>query len=572
MIERVIKEKINFKHPYLTKQIIAYIGNKRRLLPLIYEALKGCQLEKLGRHVFLDLFAGSGVVSRFAKYMNFHVISNDWEYYTFLINKPYLEIHERDLPRLFREHGGMENILRELNNLQGPPIEDQFIARYYSPSDGDIESLDFRKERMFYTKENGLIIDKIRNRIEDLYPEETINNSDIKRREKYLLIALLLYESATHTNTSGVFKAYHKGFGGHNRDALSRILAPISLKQPVLINSDFDAEVYCEDVFTLVNSEKLRSRNIDIVYVDPPYNQHQYGSNYHLLNTIGRWDKPMVTNELNERGVLKDKAAIRKDWVATRSDYCYRDRAQEAFSRLLESIDAKHILLSYSTEGIIPFDVMMAMCAEKGEIDIVTNEYTKYRGGKQSIDRLNRNIEFVMIIHTGRKNTKKTINKIECVLSRKMLGLLLRKKYTQKKLKQNFTISGDGGSIQLPGTDLVLRTRSYFELIPSLDIEALSTDKVCTLIDRLEKSVCIDKEEELQEIMRIIREGGSNREYFVKKIPDTLKKFAHKKYKKTFNKWLCRVKSLKDQDAQLYWIIEDRVMDIERLALKRFNN
>jgi adenine-specific DNA-methyltransferase len=544
MIERAIKEKINFKHPYLTKQIIAYIGNKRRLLPLIYEALKGCQFEKLGRHVFLDLFAGSGVVSRFAKYMNFHVISNDWEYYTYLINKPYLEIHERDLSRLFREHGGMENILRELNNLQGPPIEDQFIAQYYSPSDDDIESLDFRKERMFYTKENGLIIDKIRNRIEDLYPEETINNSDIKRREKYLLIALLLYESATHTNTSGVFKAYHKGFGGHNRDALSRILAPISLKQPVLINSDFDAEVYCEDAFTLVNSEKLRRRNIDIVYVDPPYNQHQYGSNYHLLNTIGRWDKPVVTNELNEKGVLKHKAAIRKDWVVTRSDYCYRDRAQEAFARLLQSIDAKHILLSYSTEGIIPFDVMMAMCAEKGEIDIVTNEYTKYRGGKQSINRLNRNIEFVMIIHTGRKNTKKTINKIDCVLSRKRLGLLLRKKYTQKKLKQNFTMSGDGGSIQLPGSDIVLLTRNYFELIPSLDIEALSTEEVRTLIDRLEKSVCIDKEEELQEIMRIIRGGGSDREYFVKLIPDTLKKFAHKKYKKTFNKWLYRVKSI----------------------------
>ena len=119
-----------------------------------------------------------------------------------------------------------------------------------------------------------------------------------------------------------------------------------------------------------------------ITYLDPPYNQHQYGSNYHMLNTIALWDKIPAPMVLNEKGVLREKAAIRKDWVKTRSSYCYRSKAEEAFAGLMKSIRSDKILISYSNDGVIPFEAMMDICDEKGKTGILSNEYTKYRGGR----------------------------------------------------------------------------------------------------------------------------------------------------------------------------------------------
>ena len=92
-----MKEKIDYRHPYLTQQIIAYIGNKRRLLPLLYEAIAKCHPQNPSGSVFFDMFAGSGVVSRLAKFLGFKVYSNDWEHFAFVLNKSYLEVNEKDL-------------------------------------------------------------------------------------------------------------------------------------------------------------------------------------------------------------------------------------------------------------------------------------------------------------------------------------------------------------------------------------------------------------------------------------------------------------------------------------------
>ena len=235
------EREVDFSHPYLSRQIIAYIGNKRRLLPLICKAIESCVESACGPRPsweglrFLDLFAGSGAVSRLAKYLGFEVFSNDWEPYTYCINRAFLEIGESELALMYEEHDGIGGMLRFLNSLPDPEPDRQYIARHYCPAADGFEGHDFRKERLFYTLRNGLAIDKIRNAVEELYPEEIVRESESNAKEKDLLVALLLYEEATHTNTSGVFKAYHKGFGGHGRDALTRILAPIELRAPALM-------------------------------------------------------------------------------------------------------------------------------------------------------------------------------------------------------------------------------------------------------------------------------------------------------------------------------------------------
>ncbi|MCP4159787.1 MAG: DNA methyltransferase, partial [Deltaproteobacteria bacterium] len=82
---------MNFETPYLTEQIIAYIGNKRKLLPLIYDAINSVVPEMKQGLKFLDVFAGSGVVSKLAKSLNFEVYTNDWENYSYILNNGFIK-------------------------------------------------------------------------------------------------------------------------------------------------------------------------------------------------------------------------------------------------------------------------------------------------------------------------------------------------------------------------------------------------------------------------------------------------------------------------------------------------
>ena len=554
---------MDFNSDYLTKQIIAYIGNKRRLLDLIYKAIIS-SVEKIQPGIkFFDVFAGSGIVSRLGKELNFEVITNDWETYSYILSNGLIKTNKKDISKIFGSEEDFSNILESLNNLPQPKESDCYISKYYAPEKFDIDDVDFRKERLFYTRDNALIIDKIRNYIETKYPEKE------QFKAKNILLSILIYEAATHTNTSGVFKAFHKGFGGHNRDAMKRILSPIRMSIPTLTDSDFPVHVYQEDSNELVK----KIMNIDIAYLDPPYNQHQYGSNYHMLNTIAIWDKIPAPLDLNEKGVLKEKAAIRKDWIKTKSSYCYQDSAVSSFNDLIENLDAKHILINYSTDGIIPFDVMKDICAKKGKISIVTNEYTKYRGGKQSNNRLNTNIEFILTIDTEKKSTRYSIEKVESVVNKKRILLMFKQRYSFSKLK-NHSLAMIGNDIVFDtgNRELIIPSNCYFELFPVEEINDLSIEETDVLYNILSRCVCFTKEEELEEIISKINGDIENNLYFIKLIPDTLKKLAHKKNKVRFYYWLDEIKKIEKNHGELYSLIKEKTIAIEELAGKRFNN
>ncbi len=554
---------------YLEKQIIAYIGNKRRLINLIREAISSCGYgsDASGRGIFFDPFAGSGIVSRLAKSLGFSVIANDWEYYSFVINSAYVGTDAGDIDTLFGSRMNFESLLYEINNLPDPEPDMQYIAKYYAPSDNDIDKADFRKERLFYTRENALRIDRIRN-----YIAENYGSGDEKSIQAgYLLTGMLLYQAATHTNTSGVFKAYHKGFGGHGKDALGRILKPITLEVPPLIDSACRARIFMEDANVLAESGKAGGASI--AYLDPPYNQHQYGSNYHLLNTIARWDRVPAPLETGNDGRLLEKAAIRKDWINTRSLYCCRKKAPDSFRQLLESIDAKSVIVSYSTDGIIPFEEMKEICASRGRLTVKTNEYTKYRGGKQSNSRLNSNIEFVLIIDTGVKNSRRAINDLDRIILRKKINLLLKRRYSLEKLKAAGAVLENGtAAFFINGKKLCFTSPSYFEMLPGSFIDELDMDDLSALHDRLSEALCVTMEEELFGVMeRLVMDNRyMNHDELVSKIPGILKKIAHKKTRESFYIWLDRIKRLKDEKPALYSLVGMKIESVEDLARKRF--
>ena len=558
---------MNLDHPYLIRQIIAYIGNKRKLLGLIEKSVDSLGLSGRQGLKFFDVFAGSGVVSRLAKFLNFEVYTNDWEYYSYILSRGFILNNRRDLENLFGGLEAFEQELDYLNNLPSPPPQEQYIARYYAPSSFELQDVDYKTQRLFYTRDNALIIDKIRNAVDLRYPADSGDTRTGMKRD--LLISMLIYEAATHTNTSGVFKAFHKGFGGHSRDALTRILAPIRLRMPELIDSDYPVHVYRKDANRLVRE----IGPVDIAYLDPPYNQHQYGSNYHMLNTIARWDKIAAPLDLNEKGELKEKAAIRKDWRETKSDYCYRDSAALAFADLLENLNARYILISYSTDGIIPFEQMKEICRRKGRLSIVTNEYTKYRGGKQSNSRVNTNIEFILSIDAQKNTTAASICKVDRVISLNRLRLLFKNNFSASKLREQAqSIEGDWVLFKVVDRLVPIRSRDLFELQPPDILEELGLDEVDLLYNKLHRSMCLTKEEELDEILGKIDGDTERNLFFIRLIPDRLKKLAHKKNRSRFYHYLERIRAIETRHKELYFIIKKRIDSIEQLAEKRFNN
>lgn len=554
-----------FDSEYLTSQIIAYIGNKRRLLPLIHSAITEIYGGVPGGLRFFDAFAGSGAVSRLGKALGFEVVSNDWEPYAYLLGRAYVEANARDLDGIFGSRRAFEELLDRLNRLPDPPEDEQYIARYYAPRDFEIEKADFRTERLFYTRSNALAVDKIRNAIDVLYPAAEAPGKAVSARE--ILIALLLYEAATHTNTSGVFKACHKGFGGHGKDALKRILAPIRLEPPPLIDSERPCTIFREDANSLVRSVG----RFDLAYLDPPYNQHQYGSNYHLLNTIALWDRIPAPLDLNEKGRLREKAAIRKDWRLTKSDYCYRGTAIEAFDDLLAHLDAENVLVSYSTDGIIPFEDLKSLCESRGSLSIVTNEYTKYRGGKQSNSRKNKNIEFVLIVRRG--SAQGTVFAVDSVLKRRKLSLLLQGRYCRRRLAANFELL-DGGFLRtrIGSADIVLSSRDHFEIVKFEGLENLSGEETDILASKLEACLCASKSEELEEIFVRLNSGSEQERNFIGLVPDVMRKLAHKKSRHLFEEWVERAEALEKARPDLYRTIRKEMEKVKEIAERRFEN
>lgn len=363
---------------YLYNQLIPYIGNKRKLLPLITEAIA-----QTGQNdgLFVDFFAGSGVVSRLAKTLGFAVVANDWEPYAKEINTAYVGCNE---PPEFAGLGGYETAFETLNGL--PPIEG-YITRYYCPKDDS--DPDPRRERMFFTRRNGMAIDAMRERI-----AEWEDRGLLSSLERAFLLAPFLYAASYVSNTSGVFKAYHNGWGGQTRTALYRILSEIRLNPPVLFDNGRINTV------TMLDAQELAERiECDIAYVDPPYNQHPYGSNYHLLNTIALWDKLQVEECILANGRMVNKSAIRTDWrTERRSAYNYRATALGAFTRLIFTIRARFILVSYSTDGIIPLDELICVLRDRGRVTSVSQQYKRYRVSSQRYSHRSHNVEHVWIV------------------------------------------------------------------------------------------------------------------------------------------------------------------------------
>jgi adenine-specific DNA-methyltransferase len=341
---------------FLNKQIVTYIGNKRALLSFIGNGLSEVQerLFKSKLDIF-DVFSGSGIVSRYLKRYSNRLVVNDLEKYSEIINRCYLsnksDVDTHKLKEIYSE------IIFKLENES---LKNGFISKLYSPKKEEQIKED---DRVFYTRRNAMYIDTARQYIEGI-------SDDYKN----FFLAPLLSEASIHANTSGVFKGFYKDsikgigkFGGTNGDALLRILGDIHLQFPIF--SNFECKVYIHRGDSNVIADCVEE--VDVAYLDPPYNQHPYGSNYFMLNLVADYIEPNHISKVS---------GIPTDW--NRSFYNKKAKAYQAFEKLVNKLKAKYLLISFNSEGFITLEEMISMLEKIGKVNVLETKYNTFRGSR----------------------------------------------------------------------------------------------------------------------------------------------------------------------------------------------
>ncbi len=375
---------------YESDQLISIIGSKRPIsdsLRLIFSDL----IPRRGVPRFLDPFCGSGAVSRIARGMGMEVLACDIEPFSFLVNHVYLSLHNDDLVPMLHDLGGIDAYF-SLLNLEGlfaaetpGALEHPYLSRHYAPQND--QNYDGQKERLFFTAANARFLDAVRNEIEFSWLEHKISAT-----EKAVVLASILYEASRKANTSGSFTSYHKKFATAGRVMRRRIVDSCSLFPPILP----DAEVPRGEMYLGEASEFVKGKSADICYLDPPASIHQYGSAYHLLNTITMWDGFLPSPERDKQGNLRHKAGIRADWKSTHSPFCSLLHADAAFVHLLGNIDARHIVLTYPASGIVKAERLYELLAPRHGPVTILPVHKRNQGGRQRAGG-KRNIEHVFV-------------------------------------------------------------------------------------------------------------------------------------------------------------------------------
>lgn len=327
--------------------VLRYIGSKTLLLKNIENILK--KHLNGNEKTFLDLFAGTNVVSNYFK-KDYTIYSNDFLYFSFVNAKATIENNNKLYFNKLKK-AGIDNPFEYLQDdlLLNQYSGDSYYEKNYTPA-GDAQ---------YFSIENGKRIDFIRNTI-----EEWKSNDWLTENEYFYLLSSLIEAIPFVSNTTGTYGAYLKKWD-------KRALKPLELKPINVLDNKRINRTFNED-----SNELIKKIDIDIAYIDPPYNSRQYASNYHVLENIAR----------NEKPVLKGKTKI-FDWSDTKSDYSSKVRALKAMKDLITNINATHIVVSYNTEGIIPIDDLIQLMKDvsiNGEVDVERINYPKYNSKKTS--------------------------------------------------------------------------------------------------------------------------------------------------------------------------------------------
>jgi len=332
-----------------------YIGSKLSLLEFLEESInkvvdKNCR-------IFCDLFAGTGIVGSYFKRKGYKIIANDIQYYSYVLNRHYIGNHkELNFVKLTKDIPEFKNIEVKnrkdfvcdyLSNLKGVK---GFIYKNYCLGG----TKDKEESRQYFSDENGMRCDTIRQKIEK-WKEENLISDD----EYYFLMTSLIESIDKYANTASVYGAFLKKL---KKSAQNNLI----FKPAELIINEQEHTVFNDDINNM--AEKIEG---DILYLDPPYNHRQYATNYHLLETIAKYDNPKIHGKTGLRDYGKQKSL-----------YCSRTEVKKSFKDLILKVKTKYIFLSYNNEGLMTLDDIKEIMSLRGEYGNFTKEHNRFKADK----------------------------------------------------------------------------------------------------------------------------------------------------------------------------------------------
>jgi adenine-specific DNA-methyltransferase len=336
-----------------------YLGNKTKLLDFIEKVIIKHNIKG---EVFADLFAGTGSVGDFFK-DKYKIISNDFMYYSFVFSKAKLSNKKIPQFKTFIARYN-KNIFDWLNDKKFEANNHFFVYNNYTPIG----------ERMFFTEANGLKIDGIRITIEELYRDLIIDES-----EYFFLLASLLESITKVSNTSGTYEAFFKFW--ESRAAKDFKIEPLEFFDNEIKSTN---EIYNDD-----SNLVIRKIKGDILYIDPPYSVTQYASAYHILETVARYDIPLIKGVGGKRDKGKNVSL-----------YSRKQFALEQFEDLFRQSDFKHILISYSNQSIVPLTELIELArlfSIDQEVYVEDVNYKEYQNHRSSNKRNGDKLKEVII-------------------------------------------------------------------------------------------------------------------------------------------------------------------------------
>jgi len=324
-----------------------YIGNKTRLLPFILRTL---EKEKIAVGSVHDAFAGTASVSRALKSEGWRVYSSDLLMSSYVFQRAYVVADSAD-PSI----GEMAKELAEV-----PPVT-SFISRHFSPAGGSTSA-----GRMYFTPENAGRIDASREMLEKWRKERALRDDDY-----YLLLAAIIEGADRVANTAGVYASYMKRWQPNARRALEIVPElPVAGKVP--------ARAYLMDAADAAKEVG----EVDLLYIDPPYNSRQYVAYYHIPEILARGWSDTVPAIRGKVGLLAGEEG--------RSQWSHGRRVQRLFSGLLAESGAKYALVSFNSEGHLKpeaLESLLGKASADGKVSRFSQRYRRYRADSDRAGR-----------------------------------------------------------------------------------------------------------------------------------------------------------------------------------------
>ena len=311
--------------------MIKYLGSKRTLLDWILETMRSLP----NAHTAIDLFSGTSRVGHHLKKNGFQVFSNDLNSYAYCLATCYVQAN-------LHEHvEEATKIIAELNNLPG-------YHGYFTET--------FCVQSRFFQEKNGKKIDAIRDWIEA---------QNFTWELKAILLVSLMEAADRVDSTCGLQMAFLKSWSPRSHNDLEMKMPEMVPQTPTGKSMAYHGDAV----------EIIKQLQADIAYLDPPYNQHKYLGNYHIWETLIKWDKPEFYGIACKRQDVRDHKSV----------FNGRKQIHDAMRSVIANTKAKYIVVSFNNEGYITKDEMIDILSSRGKVFVREKSFKRYIGAQIGI-------------------------------------------------------------------------------------------------------------------------------------------------------------------------------------------